>query len=86
MIETIKFMCSELVRGYMAVNIIILNCLHCGNQWLQRFPDRPKPRYCPKCRNLNYDKPRQKAHHTKTRKQNVEVKKCTIEKKDLKKF
>ena len=38
------------------MRIETFRCLKCGHEWLRNDVNKEKPKHCPKCRTLNWDK------------------------------
>ncbi|MGC2303523.1 MAG: hypothetical protein WA447_09400 [Candidatus Binatus sp.] len=42
------------------IKVEAYTCERCGYEWIRRFPDKPEPRTCPKCKSPYWDRPRRK--------------------------
>lgn len=51
---------------YKFENVKMLRCTHCKHEWKPRNENK-LPCACPACMSRNWMKPRERAHHTKTR-------------------
>jgi len=46
--------------GQRTVKTLQYICERCGHAWTARYPTKPPPRTCPKCKSPYWDRPRQR--------------------------